>query len=973
LRPRSRLQQAIDTIVQSVSAEGRGHRDDPNQGIRSGKPTKLPRLAALITALLGLAVLAGWAFDVPALKAVIPGAVEMKANTALGLVLAAVALFILCEPRSPPLWRLAQAFALAAAALGFASVGQFAFGWLPGIDEWPFHGRMAPHTGAALALIGLALAALPRPALRPMVLPATAIVIAIGAIGLLGYLWDAKELVTEMWLPPSAVHTALAFVLLGAGALRVRFPSAQQPGASRPNQGGSIENRVLFGFGGVLVLLLLTSGYVVRKNTQFIEAAHQVAHTQEVRSALNALDRAIFESESAQRNYVRTGAPADRETYLLAMADAGTQRRNLTKLVGDNPEQLHNLDTLQKLVDLRLAAIARHVAILQREGSGAALAAIARDGGIQTMRAIGLGIERMEQIESALLLTRKADLERIQKLPLLAMLALLAAGAIMLTVLYRHIRRAVAARAGAEQAAVAARKEAEKANASKDTFLATMSHEIRTPLNGLLGMLELLALTRLDVEQKGTLGIARDSGHDLLRIIDDVLDHAKIAAGKLEIRPQPVSIADLACRVRNSYLGVASAKGLALVSVVDPLISPSLVADPLRVSQILNNFVSNALKFTAEGQVEIVAALVARSSGSDTIRLSVKDTGIGIAEDAQRRLFQPFEQAETVTTRPSGGTGLGLSISRRLTEMMGGTIKLESAPGLGTTISATLTLPISDTVAASSGGDETPAATPLRAAASPGASPLVLAVDDHPTNRKLLALQLGALGLRVQTAAEGREALDLWQAGAIDLIVTDCNMPKMDGYALARAVREIEARDGRARTPIVAWTANVLPGAAALCIASGMDDVLVKPTALAVLKAVLSKWLPAAPAADDATGPGAPGAAPPVFAELEDLAATAAERAEILQDFMTQTRSDFAGLQAASTLRDLPDCARIAHRMKGSSRLVGAQDMAAACEKLEHAARQGSPEDATLAQAAMALALQGLESTFAGSHGAAGH
>lgn len=923
--------------------------------------------------MLGLAVLAGWAFAVPALKSVLSGAVEMKANTALGLVLAAGALFIHCEPRSPPLWRLAQAFAFAVVALGVASLGRFAFDWPPGIDEWPFRGRMAPQIGAAFMLFGLALAALPRPTLRPLVLPAAAIVVAIGTLGMLGYLWEAKELVTEMWLPPFAVHTGLAFVLLGTGMLRLRFPSAQQPGARSPQPGGSIENRVLFGFGGVLVLLLLTSGYVVRKNTQYTEAARQVAHTHEVRSALNALDRAILETESTQRNYVRTGAPADRDTYLIALADTGKQRRNLSELIVDSPEQIRNLDAIRQLVDRRLAAIERHVSILQREGSDAALTAIAREGGTQTMRAIGQGIAHMESIEVALLLTREADLEHIQKLPLLAMLVLLATGTAMLTVLYRRIRSAVAARAGAEQAAVAARMEAEKANASKDTFLATMSHEIRTPLNGMLGMLELLALTGLDREQKGTLVIARDSGHDMLRIIDDVLDHAKIAAGKLEIRPQPVSIAELSRRVRNSYLGVASAKGLALVTILDPQISPSLVADPLRVSQILNNFVSNALKFTIEGHVEIAAALVARSSGADTIRLSVKDTGIGIAEDAQRRLFQPFEQADTITTRPSGGTGLGLSISRRLTEMMGGTIKLESAPGLGTTISATLTLPISDAVPASSGSDATPAATPLRSAASPGASPLILAVDDHPTNRKLLALQIGALGLRVQTAKEGREALAMWQAGAIALIVTDCNMPQMDGYALARAVREIEARDGRPRTPIVAWTANALPGAAALCIASGMDDVLVKPAELAVLKAVLSKWLPVTPAADDAAGagPGEPSAAPAEFADLENLAATAAERADILLDYMTQTRSDFAGLQASPGLQDLPDRARIAHRMKGSSRLVGARDMAAACEKMEQAVQQGSPEDALLAQAAMALALQGLESKFAERLGAA--
>ena len=257
-------------------------------------------------------------------------------------------------------------------------------------------------------------------------------------------------------------------------------------------------------------------------------------------------------------------------------------------------------------------------------------------------------------------------------------------------------------------------REAEQAVvATKDAFLATMSHEIRTPLNGLLGMLELLSLWQLDGEQGETLEIARDSGRSLVRIIDDILDFGKIAAGKLEIRASPVSIQQLLRRTINTFHAVASAKDLTLKQTVDPRISPSLLADPMRVSQILNNLVSNALKFTAAGHVEVRAELLERREGVDIVRLSVKDTGIGMEPEVQQRLFQPFEQAGASTAGMYGGTGLGLSISRRLAEMMGSTIEVKSALGEGATMSVTLTLPISETAPPELESKATEAVSPM--------------------------------------------------------------------------------------------------------------------------------------------------------------------------------------------------------------------------------------------------------------------
>ena len=353
-------------------------------------------------------------------------------------------------------------------------------------------------------------------------------------------------------------------------------------------------------------------------------------------------------------------------------------------------------------------------------------------------------------------------------------------------------------------------------------------------------------------------------------------------------------------------------------------------------------------------------------------------TGIGIGPEVQPRLLPPFEQARAAAAHLYGETGFGSSTGRQMAGTMDSRIQVKSMPGAAAMMSATLALPHSSTAPAELGSEATPAGAPKLAAVAPGAGPLVLAVDDHPINLKLLARQIAAQGLRVQTAEGGWEALAQWQAGGISLVVTDCTMPRMDGYTLARAIREIEAKEGRPRTPIIAWTAMSLLDAEAPCYAAGMDDILTKPAGLAILKQMLAKWLPhaatEAAGPDDAadTGLGGTQIAPIGLAELDKIAATAAERAEILLDFMTQTRSDFAGLHTARTMHDLPACARIAHRMKGSSRMVGARDLAAACETMERAAQQCSPQDVASANAAIDRALQRLEAHVADTTGAHG-
>ena len=474
------------------------------------------------------------------------------------------------------------------------------------------------------------------------------------------------------------------------------------------------------------------------------------------------------------------------------------------------------------------------------------------------------------------------------------------------------------------------------ASAAKSSFLSTMSHEIRTPMNGVLGMLELLSLTSLDGQQRTTLEVVRESARSLLRIIDDVLDFSKIEAGKLEVRREVASIPRVVAGVRAIYSGNASSKGLLLETAVDTRISPAVLVDPLRLQQILNNFVSNAIKFTARGSIVMKAELVGRSGNEDIVRLSVADTGIGISPEGRARLFQPFAQAGGDIARVYGGTGLGLSICNRLAKLMGGSVEIESEEGKGTTASVTLPLPVASADALPA--DPVPAAEAARPRRTPpsveqavAAGRLVLVVDDHPINRLVMSRQVGALGYANESAENGREALERWSRGRYRLVITDVNMPEMDGYQLARAIRAKELADGAGHTVIIACTANALQGEAENCFAAGMDDYVVKPVELTKLHRKLEQWMPSA--------------APVDRAALADIVGEDANlQIEAVKRFMAASDQDASALIHAIDSHDLAAAVRAAHRIKGASATVGALALAEVAARIEAAASDGDWE-----------------------------
>jgi signal transduction histidine kinase/CheY-like chemotaxis protein len=388
----------------------------------------------------------------------------------------------------------------------------------------------------------------------------------------------------------------------------------------------------------------------------------------------------------------------------------------------------------------------------------------------------------------------------------------------------RTERRLAAALATAE----VREAEADAANTAKSTFLATMSHEIRTPLNGVLGMTQAMAIGPLSDVQRERLAVIRSSGEALLAILNDVLDLSKIEAGKMELEAIAFDLEPTLQGVEAAFAPLAEAKGVAYRTSLAPEAAGAYRGDPTRLRQILFNLVSNAVKFTDQGLVEVRA-----EPASEGLRLIVSDTGPGIPADQCEALFSKFTQADASVTRRHGGTGLGLAICRELAELMGGRIEVASATGEGSRFTVTLPLPRLDAPAA-----------PGRSADAVIEDALelrVLAAEDNAVNQLVLKTLLAQIGVEPMIVADGAEALAAWERGDWSMILMDVQMPVLDGLAATREIRRREAALGRARMPIIALTANAMAHQTAECLAAGMDRCVAKPIDAAALFAAIAE------------------------------------------------------------------------------------------------------------------------------------
>ncbi|MES2803538.1 MAG: ATP-binding protein [Bdellovibrionota bacterium] len=823
------------------------------------------RLCVYLTILVSLLVLTGWVLENDTLKTVIPGYISMKANTALSLLFLGLALYFFdnrekFNHHNLTRWT-SQFFASLAFIIGALTLSEYLFGVNIGIDELLFidpvrpgarfpSGRLAPITAINFMLLATSLFLSSSVQLRWQRISQYIIFLAflISFQALIGYFLGVTYTFGTAFYTQMAIHTSILFIVLSAGFLYARKNLALMKIATSPTVAGRSTR------------LLITSAILVPPLVNFIQIKAEQA---------NLVD-------------------ADFSVLIRVMGSVFFYLAIVWKMANDlsKTEELQN-DAEKKLIvinaELEKRVIERTEAVVKNEGKVRAILESAFDAivgmdhnglvtewnpraeeifGWKKEQAIGNRISDLiiperyrEMHEKGLkhfiktgegpVLNRSIEISALKKtgeeFPVeLSITPLKIDDQFIFTAFISDITQRKDSERNLKNLNIELEKsavQAKQASELKSFFLANMSHEIRTPINGVIGMTNLVLDTSLSPQQREYIDIIRSSADSLLAIVNDILDLSKIESGKMELEEIDFEVSSLLNDVTKNMRLIALQKGINLKTVIPASLVENVVGDSGRIRQILINLISNAIKFTSEGEISVRASEILNDTQQIGIRFEVEDSGIGISQETIKKLFQPFTQADSTMSRKFGGTGLGLSICQRLVDMMHGKIGVTSKEHSGSVFWFEIALNKSQNKNANT-------IQHFEQDLITHKTGRILVVEDNFVNQKVARAMLEKIGHRVDTVGNGLEALSALEQFPYDIVLMDCQMPEMDGFEATEVIRSRRRDKIPAMIPIIAMTANALSGDKERCIAAGMDDYISKPVNINSLNKILQKWLP---------------------------------------------------------------------------------------------------------------------------------
>jgi len=817
---------------------------------------RLDKIAIVLTLICGSLVLFGWAFSIQTFKSILPGFITMKANTAVGLMCLAGALA--CSLSSRPRIRLFSFLFLTLTFLiGLLTLSQYFFNIDLGIDELLFSdplppgarfppGRLAPITAITFMIMSVGLL-LVETKKKFFVCSQALIFVAflISFQALVGYVLGLTYSFGSAFYTQMALHTAALFILLSLGVLYSQKNHGFVSLISGSTIAGQTGRRLIAA--AILIPPTVTWAYEEGHHFGLYDAdmgllvrvmANVIVFLVIVWNATSILNK----SEAAQKEAeakLRESNLLLEQKVLDRTADLRQSEGRMRAILDSALDAIVGMDS-KGLVNEWNPRAEVMFGWKKEEVIGKRMSDVIMPAEFRPMHEAG--VKRFVETGESRILNRNIEVPSIRKdgtvFPI--ELSISATGSNQnynFTAFIGDITQRKQDEEKLKQLNIELEKKAAEANQAselKSFFLANMSHEIRTPINGVIGMAGLALDTELNTKQREYLEIIRSSADSLLGIVNDILDLSKIESGKMELERIDFELASLIRDVRRSMQFFAEKKNLRLSLDLAPQLTSNVIGDSGRLRQIFLNLISNAIKFTEQGEIIIKGEMLSETPEHFQFRFEVQDSGIGVSKEKLDKLFRPFSQADGSTSRKFGGTGLGLSICRHLVGMMGGEIDVKSELDQGSIFWFTIRLEKSKiAVISQSDKHEVPV--------GPRILGHVLVVEDNPVNQKVALGMIQKLGHRVEVVGNGKEALEALTRGPYNLVLMDCHMPEMDGFEATRNIRHGKA--GRIDVPVIAMTANALSGDREKCLEAGMNDYISKPVSLTSLDKMIQKWL----------------------------------------------------------------------------------------------------------------------------------